>query len=277
MTTPDAGSPDTATSADAATTAGRPSRPTRTGRTRRRRPALRITLVAIAAALIAAVSAFLVDAHVTFSAERAPVQAVADDLAVHTRWSYPSVVMTPGDDSTGAGLVFFAGAKVDPLAYADKLRGLVDGGTTVVIIRPPLNYAIFEWRPFSDFSALAPEVTEWFVGGHSLGGVKACQYAHDPAVAGLVLLGSYCAGDESGLGKPVVSVSGSNDGLSTPAKIEASRASLPSDTVFVEIEGANHAQFGDYGVQPGDGVSTIDDERMRAQLTAALQQVIPTR
>ena len=73
---------------------------------------------------------------------------------------------------------------------------------------------------------------------------------------------------------PVLSVSGSDDGLSTPAKIDASRADLPADTRFVEIEGANHASFGDYGPQPGDGTASIDDERMRARLTTALDDFL---
>ncbi|MFB2557119.1 alpha/beta hydrolase [Herbiconiux liangxiaofengii] len=235
------------------------------------------TAAALAALVLAAVLVFLVDAHTTYSAELEPVQSVAENPAIDISWTYDDVVMRPVADANGTGLVFFAGAKVDPLSYAYKLSSLVERGTTVVIVRPVLNFAILEFRPLSTFTRAVPEVDDWFVGGHSLGGVKACQYAADSDVRGLVLLGSYCAGDESQLGKPVVSVSGSDDGLSTPAKIDASRADLPADTVFVEIDGANHAAFGDYGVQPGDGTASIDDERMRALLTEALQQVVTTR
>lgn len=244
---------------------------------RRRHPRLRAGLTVVAAVVVAAVVAFLVDAHITYAAERHAVETVARDPGVSIHWTHDQVVMTPTSEPNGAGLVFFAGAKVDPLAYARTLSGIVDDGTTVVIVRPILNFAIFEFRSLDTFTASAPGVTDWFVGGHSLGGVKACQYAGDDDVSGLVLLASYCASDVSGLGKPVVSVSGSDDGLSTPAKIEASRADLPSDAVFVQIEGANHASFGDYGVQPGDGTASIDDERMLAELTAALEAVIPTR
>jgi len=244
-------------------------------RARRRHPRLRIALVAGFSVIVLVVVGFVVMAQITYPAEREPVQQLAADPAVHTSWSYGDVVMTPTGDSNGAGLVFLAGAKVDPLAYADKLSGLVEAGTTVVIVRPVLNFAIFEFRPFSAFTALAPDVSDWFVGGHSLGGVKACQYASDDAVSGLVLFGSYCAGDIADLGKPVLSISASNDGLSTPAKIEASKAELPSDTEFVVIDGANHAQFGDYGLQPGDGTSTIDDAAVKSELTKALVSLIP--
>ncbi len=233
-------------------------------------PKVRVALVAGLSVIVLITVGFVVMAQLTHAAEPEPVERLAADPAVRTSWSYGDVVMTPTGDSDGTGLVFFAGAKVDPLAFADKLSGLVEAGSTVVIVRPMLNFAILEWRPLSDFTARAPEVTEWFVGGHSLGGVKACQYAGDDAVSGLVLVGSYCAGDIGDLGKPVLSISASNDGLSTPAKIDASRADLPTDTEFVVIEGANHAQFGDYGTQPGDGDSTVSDDAVRDELTAAL-------
>ncbi|MCS5728872.1 alpha/beta hydrolase [Herbiconiux moechotypicola] len=221
--------------------------------------------------MVAFVAGFLVYAHVTFAAEREPVQAVAADAAVDIAWTYDSVVLTPSTGTSSVGLVFLPGAKVDPLAYASKLSGVVEAGVTVVIPRPLLNFALFDPRPLSDFEAVEPSVSTWFVGGHSLGGVKACQYAAgDSGAAGLVLFGSYCAGDESGLSVPVLSISASNDGLSTPEKIDASRSSLPATTEFVVLDGATHAQFGDYGLQPGDGTSTLPDAEVRAALTAAL-------
>ena len=58
-------------------------------------------------------------------------------------------------------------------------------------------------------------------------------------------------------------------GLSTPAKIGASRADLPASSSFTEIEGAVHAQFGSYGVQPGDGTPTISNDDARSQISAA--------
>jgi hypothetical protein len=67
----------------------------------------------------------------------------------------------------------------------------------------------------------------------------------------------------------VLSVSGSEDGLATPADIEESRAMLPQDAGFVEIDGAVHAFFGDYGPQPGDGSPTITQDDARAQIGSA--------
>ena len=235
--------------------------------TSRRRGALRATAAVLVAAIVVGASGFLVYANVTSAAEREPLAEVADDPAISLDYSRDSVVMAPTSDANGEGLVFIAGAKIEPVAYAYKLSGLVDAGYTVVIVRPFLNFGLFETRPLSAFTSLAPDVSDWFVGGHSLGGVKACMYADSPDVKGLVLFGSYCANDLSDSELTVVSLSGSADGLSTPAKIDANAKALPADTTFVEIEGANHAAFGDYGLQAGDGDSSIDASDMRDIIT----------
>jgi pimeloyl-ACP methyl ester carboxylesterase len=103
------------------------------------------------------------------------------------------------------------------------------------------------------------------VGGHSLGGVRSCQLAEDADA--LVLFASYCATDLTASGLPVLSIGGEDDGLSTPAKIADARDLLPADAELVEIAGASHASFGDYGPQAGDGTPTISDPAMTTVLT----------
>lgn len=202
------------------------------------------------------------------AAEPEQVAAVRSNPAISVADDGAAIVLTPTGGATGEGLVFYPGAKVDPWAYAAKLSGLVEEGTTVVIVRPWLNLALFDLRPVSTFTDLAPEVADWAVGGHSLGGVRACQSAEE--VGTLVLFGSYCAGDIAGTEVAALSVSGSEDLLSSPEKIEGARDLLPGDAEFVEIEGAGHSSFGDYGLQPGDGTPAISDDDMTAQLTEAI-------
>jgi pimeloyl-ACP methyl ester carboxylesterase len=207
-------------------------------------------------------------------AEPGPLAAVRDDPAIDYRDDAGAIVLSPADGGSGAGLVFIPGAKVDPAAYASKLAGAVtDDGLTVVITRPWLNLAFFDLRPLSSFTDLVPEVDRWAVGGHSLGGVRACQLAGDADA--LVLFASYCATDLSGDDLPVLSLSGSDDGLSTPQKIADAAHLLPGDAEFVEIAGASHSSFGDYGAQPGDGTPTISDTEMRRILTAELAGIAP--
>ncbi|MET1018603.1 MAG: alpha/beta hydrolase [Microterricola sp.] len=239
---------------------------------RPRRNLGRTTLVVVgwvvAAVLLVAII-FLVWTQTVMQGERPAALKAWNDDAVTITSTDDAIILQPTEPSTGDGLVFVPGARVDPYAYMYKLTGIVEQGTTVVITKPTLNLAFFDQRPLSTFTAEAPDVDRWFVGGHSLGGVRACMLAADSDVAGLVLFGSYCANDLSESGLPVLSISGENDGLSTPSKITDAAPLLPSDARFVQIQGANHASFGDYGVQPGDGEATTPSGDVRDQITQA--------
>ncbi|CAH0132685.1 alpha/beta hydrolase [Microbacterium sp. Bi128] len=184
------------------------------------------------------------------------------------------IVLSPTAGDTGRGLVFIPGAKVDALGYVATFADtVVDDGVTVVITRPWLNLAFFDPRPLSTFTDLAPDVDAWAVGGHSLGGVRACQLAGDADA--LVLFASYCATDLSASGLPVLSLSGSADGLSTPQKIADAATLLPADTAFVEIPGASHASFGAYGPQAGDGTPTADPAEVDRIIAEQLGAFLP--
>ena len=229
-------------------------------------------------ALLLGVVAFLIWTQLVMPADRAAAQAVLDNPAVTVTDTPDSVVLAPTEDASGAGLVFIPGARVDPYAYLATLAGTVETtGMTVVITKPTLNLAFFDQRPLETFTADAPDVTTWFVGGHSLGGVRACMMANDnlgdEQVAGLVLFGSYCASavDDD---LAVLSISGSEDGLSTPATIEDAADLLPANSTFVQIDGANHASFGAYGAQPGDGVSTISPAEAEQAITEAIDAFV---
>jgi pimeloyl-ACP methyl ester carboxylesterase len=240
---------------------------------RRRRRARRIAgrAVGVAGAVVViAVAALLVWSQVgVMAAEPEPLAAVTDDPAIDVHDDGTAMVLSPAEGGSGQGLVFIPGAKVQAEAYAAKLSGAVtELGMTVVITKPWLNLAFFDPRGLSTFTDLAPGVEEWAVGGHSLGGVRACQLA--PDADALVLFASYCANDLSESGLPALSISGSEDGLSTPQKIQDARGELPADAVFVEIAGAAHSSFGDYGAQAGDGTPDISDADMTADLTDAL-------
>lgn len=226
-------------------------------------------LASIGALIVAVVVGFLVWANLgVMAAEPGALAEVRDNSAVTLTDVGDAWVLAPASLPSETGLVFIPGAKVEPLAYAATLVGVVEDGATVVITKPTLNLAFFDLRPLSAFTQHVPGVDEWFVGGHSLGGVRACQLTE--GTDGLVLFGSYCATDLSDSGLEVLSISGSEDGLSTPEKIDSAAGLLPADTTFVVIEGGNHAGFGAYGPQAGDGEATIPDAEIRAQITAAL-------
>ncbi|MFH8250703.1 alpha/beta hydrolase [Microbacterium sp. B2969] len=263
-----ADAPDTSSDAAEAAAADAPPR-------KRRRVGLRIlwwTLGVIGGVIVAAIVGILIWSQVGVAqAEPEPLAAVkADDRIVITD-DEAGILMQPAEGASDVGLVFIPGGKVDAWAYASKLSGVVaDDHITVVITKPWLNLAFFDLRPLGSFTALAPDIKTWMVGGHSLGGVRSCMLASQAKA--LVLFGSYCSSDLSGwTDYPVLSIGGSEDGLSTPEKIADARHLLPEDAELVEIDGASHSSFGDYGLQDGDGTPTISDEEMIAELTQLLR------
>lgn len=257
-----------------------PDSPTSAGAGVRRRSRVRrvvfIALGVLAGLLLVGVVGILIWSQVgVMAAEPGPRDDVRGDDRVAMSEVDGNVVIAPASGASEVGLVFIPGAKVEAEAYAAILAGVVaDESVTVVITRPWLNLAFFDPRPLTSFTDAVPDVSTWLVGGHSLGGVRACQLA--PDADGLVLFASYCANDLSETDLPVLSLSGSEDGLTTPQKVDDNRGLLPADATLIEIPGASHASFGDYGPQAGDGTPTISDADMRADVTAALAEVVAT-
>ncbi|MGV8895938.1 MAG: alpha/beta hydrolase [Rhodoglobus sp.] len=231
----------------------------------------------IAVIVLLAVVAFLFYSSMVMAGDRSQAIKAWVNPAITVTSTDHSVVLEPTGVASGSGLVFIPGAKVDPYAYMYKLSGIVESsGVTVVITKPTLNLAFFDQRPLSLFEDDAPAVSRWFVGGHSLGGVRACQLAASPGteIAGLVLFGSFCANDLSTSTLEVLSIGGSADGLSTPVKIDNASKLLPTQATIVQVDGLNHAGFGDYGRQPGDGDATLSSEQERSAITDLLESVL---
>ncbi|ASN22215.1 alpha/beta hydrolase [Arthrobacter sp. YN] len=181
-----------------------------------------------------------------------------------------AIVMRPEGAPAGKGLVFYPGARVEARAYADILKPAVDAGVLVVILKTPLNLSLLDGNQARGAMDAHPEISTWTVGGHSLGGVSASSFAlSNQDVDGLLLYASYPLDSMRGrAGLKVLSISGSEDGLSTPEKINASRELLPFDAAFAEIQGGNHAFFGDYGPQPGDGEPTVGRDVAQGRIAA---------
>lgn len=240
---------------------------------KRGRRVLRWILGGVGVVLVLGIGGILIWSQVgVMPAESAPLASVRDNPEIAVDDAEAGIVLTPADGDSEIGLVFIPGAKVDPWAYAAILQGLAEDGVTVVITRPWLNLAFFDLRGLDAFTAAAPGIDTWAVGGHSLGGVRACQLAADADA--LILFGSYCASDVSESGLAVLSLAGSEDGLSTPEKVAAARDLLPADAELIEIDGASHASFGDYGPQSGDGTPSISDEEMHETVTAYLDEFV---
>lgn len=160
------------------------------------------------------------------------------------------------------GLIFYPGGKVEYTAYAPLLRMLAGEGILCVAVEMPLNLAVLDVDAAADIPGRFAEIERWYIGGHSLGGSMAASHAaeHGDAYAGLILLAAYSTADLRESELDVLSIYGSEDGVLNMEKYGQYRDNLPEDVVEYVIEGGNHAQFGSYGIQEGDGEAAITAE-----------------
>lgn len=187
---------------------------------------------------------------------------------------------------SATGFMFYPGGLVDSHSYNKMLAGLVIQGYKVLVVKFPDNLAVFNADAGLALRDKAAGVTKWVIGGHSLGGAMAASVVkrNPSAFSGIVFLGSYPADADSlkNWNGPVLSISATEDGLSTPVKITNSINNLPpvkwlkaSDrtypavsgaySVFHQIPGGCHAQFGSYGKQDGDGTPVITASEQHAE------------
>jgi pimeloyl-ACP methyl ester carboxylesterase len=190
----------------------------------------------------------------------------------------PWLIFTPAGQESTTGLILYPGGKVDPRSYAPLGKAIAEQGYRVVIVPMPLNLAVLAPGKAAEVIEAFPSIEVWGIGGHSLGGSMAANFArkHLDLIAGLVLWASYPASsdDLSQSGLKVVSIYGTQDGLSDSGKIEASKVLLPKDTRYIAIEGGNHAGFGWYGAQSGDGEATISRQEQQAQILQSTLELL---
>jgi hypothetical protein len=178
-----------------------------------------------------------------------------------------------------AGLIFYPGARIDPQSYFYKLDFLANGKPfklKLFISKPPLRLAFFGINQADEIIKQNPGIKNWILGGHSLGGAMACQYAgsHPEKITELVLLGAYCGSSVRGTSLKVISVHGSEDGVLTPQKVAENDKNLPDSRKDFVISGMNHAQAGNYGEQAGDKAATKSDEDVKLEITAILKDAL---
>lgn len=162
-----------------------------------------------------------------------------------------------GDTTQGTGLIFYQGGKVEEEAYEPILCEIVKEGGCAILAKMPMNLAVFKMDAAEEIIEDFPEITNWYIGGHSLGGAMAANYAADHAekLKGLILLAAYPT-KEIPQSLPVLSVYGSEDGVLNLEKYEEAKKLMPQRNEVL-ISGGNHAQFGNYGEQKGDGTASI--------------------
>ena len=230
------------------------------------RKRLKILLGCFAIVLLLCTGTFYI---YTMDYSRAQDEAVAVMTDSHTKLTTFDGGVAFGDVGAQNGFIFYPGGKVEYSAYAPLLQSIAEAGTLCVVAEMPLNLAVFDSNAAEKIILLFPEIEHWFIGGHSLGGAMAADYTSKSPYdfKGLILLAAYPTKDLSSCEFGVLSIYGSNDTVLNAEKFVKGRNFMPAVYKEICIDGGNHAQFGDYGLQVGDGAASITPEKQR-EITA---------
>lgn len=205
---------------------------------------------------------------------------------------------------TTTGVILYGGAMMDPRSYSPLARMLQTWyGFTVVV-------PVFERDLAWDYQSCTtgrvdlaraefPQVDRWILAGHSFGAIAASLdlwslYSNsdgtnvtDSGVQGMVFMAADARADlgcgsldfsESGL--PFASLTASSDDVLNLTRHRANRRNLPADTVFLDIEGGNHGNYGSsnftmrsFILKIQDGQATISPEAQQEAAAKAIANV----
>lgn len=216
-------------------------------------------LIAVAVFIIAMCAAFGIYVSDYYKADAEAVASLSNGNVVVTEEKEGVKVFTP-PYKTDTAVVFYPGGKVEDEAYVPLMKALASKGIMCVLYEMPFNLAVFGINSAKDIREQYPEIKNWYMSGHSLGGSMAASFAAEnkDSFEGVILLASYSTSDISDM--RVLSLYGSEDGILSRDKYEEYKINLPSDYEEYVIEGGNHAYFGAYGFQENDGKASIENK-----------------
>ena len=195
-----------------------------------------------------------------YRAEDAALEVLAQDSGITVQDNL--TILSPAFP-TDTAIIFYPGAKVEAEAYLPLLDQIRQTGVACILVHMPFHMAIFDADAAEAVIAQFPEFQHWYIAGHSMGGAMASQFAsdHPDQVDGLILMGAYIYGDYPD--EKTLTIYGSLN--------QSVEDHIDYTDNIVEIEGGNHAQFGNYGPQKGDLPAAISAEDQQAQTVAAIE------
>ncbi len=165
-----------------------------------------------------------------------------------------------------AGFIFYPGAKVEWIAYAPVMQELANKGILCVLCHMPGNIALFNTNAANGIQKKYPNVNNWYIGGHSLGGVVAANYVSEylEEYKGIIFFASYTTKDLSKTNLKCLSILGDRDTILDIDSYNKNKSNMPLGTIEYTIKGGCHSYFGVYCPQDGDGFPGIErDEQIK--------------
>lgn len=169
-------------------------------------------------------------------------------------------------------IIFYSGAKVDPVAYSPLCSNIAHMGIDVYIMKMSLYFPLLNINAADKIASLN-KYHNLYMMGHSLGGTTAALYLSNTkytSFKGIIFLASY-PNKKLNDSYKCLSIYGTNDLVLNKTEYNKNISNFPVNYKEVIIEGGNHSNFGDYGHQRRDGVATISKEE---QINITKQEII---
>ena len=237
---------------------------------------IRKVLIGLAISIMIAAGVFFWYVNDYYQATVEAVEALQSDESITVTETDDTITFTPNGKDPEEGVIFYPGGKVEAEAYAPLLRSLAEADLLVVIAKMPFHLAVFDADAAEAIMEQEVSVQDWYLAGHSLGGVMASSFAADQTdrVDGLIFLASYPSNDLTDAPFPVLSIYGSEDEVLNRESYDEAQEKLPDDYTEIVLDGGNHGQFGDYGPQEGDGTASFSADQQQQQTVEAITAFI---
>jgi hypothetical protein len=210
---------------------------------------IKVTLISILILVIIIVGGFYMYTLDYYRASPEVSELLSNESSSISMNKNLTIVKANKEKDLHKGLIFYPGGKVEASAYLPLLKQLSDEGLTCILVKMPMNLAVFNVNAANKIIDEFTDLDSWYLAGHSLGGAMASSYVekYSDKVDGLILLGAYPLNTAE---ENVLVIYGSED-----IKLDLTR--LETTKNKIEILGGNHAYFGNYGEQEGDGIAVM--------------------
>ena len=165
-------------------------------------------------------------------------------------------------------IIFYGGGKVEEASYAPLCNKIAHQGIDVYLCKFPLYFPLINIGRASEIIK-NNQYEHLYMMGHSLGGTAASLYLKDTKTTfdGIIFLASYSTTKLNDSLK-CLSIYGSNDSVLNKEEYKKNTSNFPTNYKEVIIEGGNHSNFGDYGLQRKDTASKLSSDEQTTLTTS---------
>lgn len=134
----------------------------------------KVILIFILSIVVLLVGAFLIYVSDYYRTDDVALAVMKSDDTIRIQGNI--TILSP-DKPSDTALIFYPGGKVEHTAYIPILEKLRQNGITCVLIEMPFNMAIFDPNAADKVFNELPDIKNWHIGSHSMGGAMASSYA----------------------------------------------------------------------------------------------------